>query len=134
MAVVVCVVVAIVKAQIPLDISEEVWLGIATAALAALGPLVSRISAFTNSPILKLGKNADMDAIRVKVKNGNSWKSFCGTMAEALAQGYDVAVDLSGGVYDLKKCEYTGTVHLSTGEMKRFEEEAEKKLYPAGRG
>lgn len=136
MALIICVIIAIIKTQIAAivgDIPEEVWLGVATAALAALGPIMSRISAFASSPALKLGKNADMDAIRVKVKNADAWKSFCGTMSEALAQGYDVAVDLAGGVYDLKKCEYTGTVRLSTGEIKRYEEQMEKNLYPNGR-
>lgn len=130
--VVICVVIAVIKTQVAtlgVDIPEEVWLGVATAALAALAPLLSRISAFANMPSLKLGEDATKDVIRVKAREANVWKNYCGTMGQALSDGYDIAVDTGGSVYDLKKYEYTGTtIKLSTAEMERFEKAMEAKL------
>jgi hypothetical protein len=80
-------------------------------------------------PSLKLGEDATKDVIRVKAREANVWKNYCGTMGQALSDGYDIAVDTGGSVYDLKKYEYTGTtIKLSTAEMERFEKAMEAEL------
>lgn len=110
-AVVVCVIIAIARTTLlsyGFEIPEEVWVGVASAVLAAASPLMSRIASFADAPVLKLGDVVGVEAFRVMKKGMQSWRNYDGTMGEALEAGFDYAVDPDGMIYDLRKCEYTG--------------------------
>jgi len=126
MSILVCVIIAVLRTQVTtvlgLEISEEVWLGIATAVLTLMAPLTSRVLAFTDTPILKLGEFANTEAIRVRKREMQSWRPYDSDFASALADGFDLAVDMEGRIYDLRSGAYTDAkIRLSDAEKRRYE-------------
>lgn len=133
-AVIVCIVLALLKTQITavltsagIDFPEEMWIGVAAAALAAISPLMSRISAFASTPVLKLGDKVGTEAVRVMKRDMKSWRPYFSTFGDALTEGFDYAIDVEGKVYDLRKFCYTETViRLGDSELERRDAELKR--------
>ena len=103
------ILVAAVGYFLPAFASEEIQTGLLLAALAALGPLVSRYLGY-QTPVVLSDAAAGVMLDRVKSKNVRSWFPFCGGILDAREEGWELGADKDNVIWDVKTGERTGDV------------------------